>query len=114
MNSLSSAHTLLRFIVNETNPLIPDSGEYFASISGAVDWDTPGLRIDRLRLISDPGFPFWDVSYCTGSLSDGTMCRVHLPFSQLPKRGMRQALYAHAKRSGHFIDGLFQAISTLN
>jgi hypothetical protein len=101
-------------MVNETNPLIADCNEYFGSISETISWDTPGLRIDRLRLISDPGFPLWDVSYCTGRLSDGTVCNVNLPFSQLPKRGMRQALYAHAKRSGQFIDGLFQAISTLN
>ena len=77
----------------------------------AVDWTAPGLVITRLRLLSDPGFPVWDVSYCHGTLN-GNHVQVQLPFHQLPKRGMRQALYAYARRTGSFIDGLFPSIST--
>jgi hypothetical protein len=28
-----------------------------------VNWTEPGLTITRFRLLSDPGFPFWDISY---------------------------------------------------
>lgn len=61
--------------------------EYHNSLNfvGTVDWGRPGLKITRLRLISDRGFPYWDVSYCHGKL-DGKDVRVSLPFSQIPKR----------------------------
>jgi hypothetical protein len=78
-----------------------------------VDWTTPGLEITRLRLLSDPGFPAWDVSYCHGLLN-GRHVDVELPFSQLPKRGYKSFLYNEAKKTGKFIRGLFSAISTLN
>jgi hypothetical protein len=80
---------------------------------GTVPWDTKGLEITRLRLLSDPGYPLWDVSYCHGMLN-GQHVDVQLPFSELPKRNMRRALYAEAKKTGVFIKGLFSAISTLN
>ena len=55
---------------SETNPL-PASGH--PERHGRVYWDDPRLkRITRLRLLSDPGFPLWDVSYCYGVLHDGT------------------------------------------
>jgi len=76
-----------------------------------VPWTQPGLTIARLRLVSDPGHPAWDVSYCHGWLA-GEQVQVRLPFDQLPKHNMRRALCDHAKRSGGFIDGLFTAIST--
>lgn len=81
-----------------------------------VDWTEPGLTITRLRLLSDPGFPAWDISYCHGVMN-GRHVDVRLPFSQLPKYGkggMKAALYKEAKATGKFINGLFSAISTLN
>ena len=77
-----------------------------------VDWTEPGLVITRLRLLSDPGFPVWDVSYCHGMLK-GRHADVRLPFSQLPKYGMKAALFKEAKATGKFINGLFSSISTL-
>jgi hypothetical protein len=79
-----------------------------------VGWETPGLKITRLRLVSDPGFPFWDVSYCHGTL-DGKNVNVGLPFFQLPKRGMRKAIVDFAKKEGLFAKGMgiLDNISTL-
>ena len=98
----------------ETNGLTRPS-EYHPPFANAqtVPWDTPSLTITRLRLLSDAGCPWWDVSYCHGLL-DGDPVIVELPFDQLPKRAMRRALYAHARSTGRFINGLFTAISTLN
>jgi hypothetical protein len=82
----------------------------------AVCWTTPGLTVTRLRLLSDPGYPSWDVSYCHGVLN-GRHVNVRLPFSDLPKYvkgGFKAALFKEAKATGKFIDGLFSAISTLN
>jgi hypothetical protein len=78
-----------------------------------VCWTEPGLEITRLRLLSDRGYPVWDISYCHGIL-DGRHVDVELPFGQLPKRGMKTALYNEAQKTGKFIKGLFSAISTLN
>ena len=78
----------------------------------SVCWTTPGLEITRLRLLSDPGFPAWDVSYCHGIL-DGRHVDVRLPFSQLPKYKMKSWLYKEAQKTGVFIKGLFSSISTL-
>jgi hypothetical protein len=77
-----------------------------------VDWTETGLVITRLRLLSDPGFPVWDVSYCHGMLN-GRHVDVILPFSQLPKFKMKVALYKEAKKTGKFIKGLFESVSTL-
>jgi hypothetical protein len=79
----------------------------------SVCWTTAGLTITRLRLLSDPGFPVWDVSYCYGDIAGETV-RVVLPFSQLTKRGYKKEIFKEAKATGKFINGLFNAISTLN
>lgn len=106
--------------VNETNPItqeikdISDAIDYSAPYTG---WSDPDLaKIVRLRLLSDPGFPFWDVSYCYGQLKDGTYVNVALPFYNLPKKNMMGAIIEHAKKDGVFAKqlGVFDAISTLN
>ena len=79
-----------------------------------VDWTEPGLRVTRLRLLSDPGFPAWDVSYCWGMIGD-EFVEVRLPFDQLPKRGFRRAIVEYAKEDGVYARGLgiLDNVSTL-
>ena len=79
------------------------------------DWTEPGLRVTRLRLLSDPGFPYWDVSYCDGEL-DGYHVRVQLPFNQLKKRNIAGQIIEYAKRDKVFAKGIgiLDCISTLN
>lgn len=83
-------------------------------IQRTVAWTHPGLRITRLRLISDPGFPVWDISYCHGRIGDEPVS-VDLPFTQLPKRGLSRAIVEHAKRDGLYAKrlGILGCISTL-
>lgn len=82
---------------------LPDGRAYHDEFAGAreVDWTTPGLRVTRLRLLSDPGFPLWDVSYCHGRIGTEPVV-VRLPFDQLPKRGLFAEVVRHAKRDGVF------------
>lgn len=83
---------------------------------GQVDWNDPRLkRVNRLRLLSDPGLPFWDVSYCWGILEDGTRVEVYLPFDQLPKRGWKKAIVEYAKADKVYAKGLgiLDNVSTL-
>jgi hypothetical protein len=104
--------------VNETNPVT--LGYHDEEVVGFVDWADKRLaKIERLRLVSDPGFPFWDVSYCYGRLKTGGKVSVQVPFSgpaMLPKRALQKTILFWAKKEGVYAKGLgiFNAISTLN
>lgn len=54
----------------ESNPL-PKGSTLHSDVSDiTVDWTSKRLKkITRLRLLSDPGFPMYDVSYCYGVFS---------------------------------------------
>lgn len=66
-----------------------------------VDLDNSQLRrIVRLRLVSDPGYPMWDVSYCYGELKDGTPVRVNLPRYQFSKKNLKGDLITMCKEVG--------------
>lgn len=100
----------------ETNPLEGKTRDFVMEAVEYVDWTDPNLkRVVRLRLLSDPGFPMWDVSYCVGEMKDGKAVHVQLPFDQLPKKGMRGMIVKWAKQDKVFAQGLgiFDAISTL-
>ena len=77
------------------------------SVEETVYWtDKRLMQVTRLRLLSDPGFPMWDVSYCYGVLFDGTNVRVELPFHQLSKRRLKCEIIQHAKKDGVYAKGL--------
>lgn len=90
-------------VYGETNPL--PEGFHKEPWSRTVDWTEKGLYVTRFRLLSDRGCPFWDVSYCFGTIN-GEKVRVSLPFSQLPRRGTVRAIVEHAKRDGVYAHGL--------
>ena len=104
----------------ETNPLRDPSSYHKEEITESVEWTAPRLgRIVRLRLLSDPGFPLWDVSYCHGILKDGSKVSVELPFDQLRKGGrgsVSKQIIAYAKKDGVYAKGLgvLTAVSSLN
>ena len=100
--------------VTETNPLSAADREARKNlvIKQKVYWATEGLRITRLRLLTDSYCPVMDVSYCEGEL-DGEVVDVQLPFFQLTKRKWKTELYGYAKEEGKFIVGLFDSVSIL-
>ena len=63
-------------------------------------------RITRLRLVTDRDFPMWDLSYCYGTLKDGSAVRVRFPRSQFPKQGLNQSLVEMCKSVGAYGKGL--------
>jgi hypothetical protein len=72
-----------------------------------VYWTDDRLdQIARLRLESDPGSSWWEVSVCHGILSDGALVTVELPFAQLPKGLIRTAILKHARADRVFAEGL--------
>lgn len=100
--------------VFESNPIQPSYHDRYQN-APSVDWTEKGLRITRLRLISDPGFPLWDVSYCHGEVN-GEPVEVQLPFDQIPKgRGFWRFLVSQGIRDKVYVKGLLNesAISKL-
>lgn len=84
-----------------------DMYELCQKIGDGVKWNDPNLKkVIRFRLLSDPSFPMWDVSYCYGEMKDGTLVRVILPFHQLPKFGWKKFVVEAAKKDGIFAKGL--------
>ena len=102
--------------VNETNPM--PAGYHDEEPNSWVEWNDARLeKVIRLRLLSDPGFPVWDVSYCHGRLDDGTKVGVILPFDQLSKRkSLKAQIIRYAQKDRVYAKGLgiLDAISTLN
>lgn len=92
----------------ETNGLIDPQGAVDAvnrTRTYALS-DPAVVRINRLRLISDPQFPLWDVSYCWGELADGTVIPVQLDRHQFPKSQLSRALVDLAKDAGRYAKGI--------
>ena len=94
---------------NETNGLsTADRARMEAIDYGDVrQLDDPDLvKIVRLRLLTDPGFPYWDVSYCHGELRDGTPVRVNLPVHQFKRSNLKGEIIAMAKAAGVYAKGM--------
>ena len=112
-------HMVDRPSIGEVNGLPYGQGQQYHdqwANARMVYWSEPHLRVVRFRLLSDPGLPFWDVSYCYGVLCHTQEhVRVELPFSQLPKRGWKREVVQHAIRDGVHAGrlGLFDNASTL-
>jgi len=91
----------------ETNSLGDTGIRHEDTTDETLDWTDPDLKeIIRIRLLSDVGFPFWDVSYVLGRTTTGEQVHVRVPFAQLPKKGYLQAMVEHAKRDGVYLKGL--------
>lgn len=86
---------------------IDNMEEVLASLTGEVYWSDPNLnKVFRFRVLSDSNFPFYDVSYCYGTLKNGENVRVSLPFHQLRKARWKSELIEWAKRDGVFAKAL--------
>lgn len=87
---------------------LADPAAYYAIERETVDLTDPRLAaVTRLRLLTDPGFPYWDLSYCHGRLADGTEVRVTLPRFQFSKAaGLSREIVAMCKEAGVYAKGL--------
>jgi hypothetical protein len=101
----------------ETNGLEDATAYHSTDRKMQVTLDDPRLKtITRLRLLTDPGYPFWDLSYCHGALKDGTEVTVILPWYQFSKRnGLSREIVTMCKEVGVYGKGLgiLDCISTV-
>jgi hypothetical protein len=100
----------------ETNPM---PAGYHDEEEEYITWEElkgmPNMEADRVRFISDRGFPFWDLSYFHVRI-DGKRYHVQgAPFNQVPKKGgLSKNLYGILKEEGIYIPKFFDCISTMN
>lgn len=104
--------------INETNALT-DGQAYHSGTDYSVVYelsDREVVKIDRLRLLSEPGYPYWDISYCVGVLANGTRVPVQLDVTQLGKRTWKTELVNVFRKAGRYAVGMgvFESVSTLN
>lgn len=68
--------------------------------------DPQVVTIVKVRAISSPGFPFWDVQYVHGELADGSRVRVDLGITQIPKGNVTGTLVDAARNAGRYAKGI--------
>lgn len=98
-----------RYGVHETNPLALSSHthETVNYELGDIPLSDPDLiSINRLRLLGEPGYPYYDISYCYGTLKDGTHVRVDLGAANILRRNVKGELIRLAKEAGRFAKGM--------
>lgn len=105
---IAAADRALAYGVNETNNIA-----FAAYNHNHIDYDEyvtlgdPRLKsIDRLRLLTEPGFPFYDISYCYGTLKDGRHVRLSGCPQHISKRRPKADLIAWAREEGAYAKGL--------
>jgi len=94
--------------VNETNPLwVSESNHKNVDFNEYVTLGDPRLeRITRLRLLTEPGYPYFDISYVYGVLKDGTHVRISGAPMHLGRKTIKRDLIAWAKEEKAYAKGL--------
>lgn len=96
----------VRYGVDETNPIWASEVTH-ETIEEHVHLGDPRLeRITRLRLLTEPGYPYFDISYVYGVLKDGRHCRIEGAPMHLGRKTIKRDLIAWAKEEGAYAKGL--------
>ena len=109
-NNLDSLYdTAIRYGVDFTGTLV--DGTYHDQVDHTDQytlWDVQqaGGKISRLRLLSDRGCPFWDISYCHATLPDGRIVPVQVTSGTIWKKSIKGSLIKWAKLEGVFAKGI--------
>lgn len=85
--------------VQETNPLwMSEATHENVDYDEHVTLGDPRLeRIVRLRLLTEPGYPYFDVSYVYGQLRDGRYVRIADAPMHLRRKALKADLIAWAR-----------------
>lgn len=113
------------FYANETNGIgnlygTPAGQQLLDEVSEyACLWNDKRLvKITRFRMLTDPAFPMWDISYVYGLMNVGGQlvnCRVSVPFNQLGRKTWWSEIKMWARRENVNIYklGIWDAVSKL-
>lgn len=99
----------VRYGVDETNPLWMSEATH-ENVDYSIDtWlgDPQIARVVRLRMLTEPGYPYMDISYCYVQMKDGRYARLggHIPTLR-KGRFLKVDLIAWAKEEKVFAKGL--------
>lgn len=90
----------VRYGVDETNPLWASEATHNDITEWNVSLGDPRVkRIVRLRLLTEPGYPYFDISYCYAQLQDGSYVRLQSPMN-LRRKAIKADLIAWAREEG--------------
>jgi hypothetical protein len=94
--------------VNETNPLWTSEATHEnVDFSIHVTLGSPEVaRVVRLRLLTEPGYPYFDISYCYVQLKDGRYARLSDTPMSLGRKTLKRDLIAWAREEGAYAKGL--------
>lgn len=99
---MAAADRAASYGANETNSLWMSEVTHH-TIEVHTTLSDPDLqRVTRLRLLTDPGCPFFDISYCYGVMKDGRHARIEGGFmpQSLRRRNLKGDLIAWAREEG--------------
>ena len=94
--------------VNETNPIWMSEATH-ENVDYSIHCtlgDARLKRVVRLRLLTEPGYPYFDVSYVYGQLHDGTYVRLSGAPTQLGRKTLKRDLIHWAREEGAWAKGL--------
>lgn len=101
----TSARVARLYGVNETNNIedfTSDFGSYLDNLAdGGHHFHISEIkRFTRIRLLTEPWYPYMDLSYAFGELPDGRHCRVRLDSYKLGRKTYRSQIAAEVKAAG--------------
>lgn len=96
----------VRYGVNETNPIWASEVTHETIEEHVTLGDKRLARITRLRLLTEPGYPYFDISYVYGVLKDGRHCRIDGAPASLGRKTLKRDLIEWAKEEGAYAKGL--------
>lgn len=101
--------------VVEINPL--SNPDYHYEEREYIDWselkNKKGICAERIRFVTDNGFPFFDLSYCHIIINNKKYMVTNTPFEQISKNNFKSNLYKILKKDNVYIKGFFENISYL-
>lgn len=106
MTELTSDRLARDYGVNEDNPIDCAAYDHTAvDYSDYVPLTDPRLAsVDRLRLLTEPGYPYYDISYVWGTLRDGRHVRINTDRMHLerarPGKSLKAIIVEWAKEEG--------------
>lgn len=98
----------VRYGVNETNPIWASEATH-ETVDFSVHCtlgDPRVKRVLRLRMLTEPGYPYFDISYCYAELKDGTQVRLAGVPAQVGRKTIKRDLIAWAREEGAYAKGL--------
>lgn len=96
----------VRYGVNETNPLWASEVTHETVTESVRLGDSRLERVVRLRLLTEPGYPYFDISYIYGVLKDGTHVRIDVHPGCLGRKTIKRDLITWAREEGAYAKGL--------